>query len=56
MTALIKALAAAADHGATTITVPYEQGNLRIATNDPAGNVIRIRRRGLADLLGVHNR
>jgi uncharacterized protein len=40
---LEKLLATAADHGATTITAPYEQGNLRIATiNDPAGNVIGV--------------
>jgi predicted enzyme related to lactoylglutathione lyase len=40
---LEKVLATAADHGATTITAPYEQGNLRIATiNDPAGNVIGV--------------
>lgn len=40
---LDETLAAAADRGATMITAPYQQGELRIAAvKDPAGNVVGV--------------
>jgi uncharacterized protein len=43
VTDLDATLRSAAEHGAETVTKPYQEGNLRVATiRDPAGNVIGI--------------